>query len=133
LKKIQNVKIIPPHIDLFELLAKAKLVTVITSTAGFEAALLGKPVITFGDASYNRISSVIRCEKIENLPHLIKNALGMEINQDELINYVSALLEESADYDLFSNWFIDGADYQKIKNSPGIKNLTAYIATKLNI
>lgn len=131
LKTIPNVKLIPPEVDLFELINKSKLVSVITSTAGWEAALLGKPVITFGNVFYNKLTSVTRCEKIEDLPYIIKKSLESHGNDKELSHYLAAMLEESVDSDLFSLWFIEGADYQKIKDNPSVKNLTSYIAKKI--
>lgn len=132
LRKIPNVKLIAPKVDLFELIAKSKLVFVITSTAGWEAVLLGKPVITFGNVFYNKFSSVTRCEKIEMLPQIIKSSLNLRGNDGEIVDYLSAMLEESVDLDLFSMWFIKGAaNYKEIKNDRGIKDLASYIAQKV--
>lgn len=134
LTKMPNVKLIPPEVDLFELLEKAKLVAVITSTAGFEAALLGKQVITFGNVFYNRLSSVTRCEKIEDLPRIIKQKLNAEkIKDEELINYLSAVFKESVSFDLLRFWFREGINYQKIKQDPGFKEFVRYLAEKLQI
>lgn len=133
IKNIPNVRIISPEIDLFELMEKAKLVTAITSTAGFEAALLGKPVITFGDVFYNVLSSVKRCCAIEDLPQLIKNQLEKtEDNRGELTNFVAALIEESVEFNLFSNWFIDGPRPENLRDNPGIKQLARLILQKLS-
>jgi hypothetical protein len=132
LNKIPNVKLVAPSVDLFDLLKKAKLVTTITSTAGWEAALLGKQVITFGHVFYNALSSsVTHCEKIEDLPYLVKSKLNLRADNEELVDYLSALIEESVEFDLFSVWFLKGADPKTVGNNPGIRNLTSYIADKL--
>jgi hypothetical protein len=132
LNKIPNVKLIDPSVDLFELLEKAKLVFTITSTAGWEAALLGKQVITFGHVFYNALSSVIHCEKIEKLPYLIKERLDLAADDEELLNYLSALLEESVPSNLFQIWFIESIDLQKIKDNQGLKDLAGFIVRKIN-
>ncbi|MDP3729531.1 MAG: hypothetical protein Q8R26_02140 [bacterium] len=131
LKKISNVKLISPSVDLFTLLPAAKLVTVITSTAGWEATLLGKPVITFGDVFFNAISSVKKCTNVETLPALVQSQLHNKTNNDqELIHYLAAIFEESVPVDYHHLWE-EESDFEKIKENSGIKNLAGLLAKKL--
>lgn len=105
LKKIPNVKIINPAISGLEIVAKAKLVTTITSTAGWEAALLKKPVITFGDQFYNILSCVKKCREIEQLPYLVKEVLNnYKYDEAEVLNLLSAIFEDSIPLNLHQLW-----------------------------
>ncbi|MDP3784911.1 MAG: hypothetical protein Q8R12_02440 [bacterium] len=133
LKKIPNVKLIAPEVDLFELVEHAKLVTVITSTVGWEAALLGKPVITFGDVFFNKLSTVKKCTEIEKLPELVKAQLeNFRPNDAEILNYLAAIFEDSVEVDYFKLWERE-FDFKKIKTDPGIKNLAGLVAKKLGL
>jgi len=144
LKKIPNLKLIDPKIPGTELVSKSKIVTTIAGTCGWEAVLLKKPVITFGDIFYNKLSTVKHCQYIGDLPKLIKNQLeekfsakggpssGWEYKEKELENFVSAILEESVKVDLIDLWHKE-KDFKKIENDTGIQNLADMLAKKLKI
>jgi len=51
IKAIPNVTLMHPAVSSLELIRRADLVCVITSSAGYEAAVLGKPVVHFGHYS----------------------------------------------------------------------------------
>ncbi|OGF64200.1 hypothetical protein A2661_00450 [Candidatus Giovannonibacteria bacterium RIFCSPHIGHO2_01_FULL_45_24] len=105
LKKIPNVKLLAPSITSFEILPKAKLVLTITSTAGWEALFLGKPVITFGDQFYNAISMVKKCEQIDLLPYIVEDQLRrFNFDEKELLAYIQGMLEDAAPLDLSYIW-----------------------------
>lgn len=130
LKKIPNVKLINPDIISIEIIKNAKLLTTITGTAGWEATLLKKPVITFGDIFYNKLSFVKKCENIETLPLLIKNQLeNFNYNEAELENFIGALMEISAPISLIEIWDI-GVEKEKEKQALGL--LSDLIIKKLN-
>ena len=105
LKKIPNVKLIDAGLSSFDLVQKTKLVITITGTVGWEAILSKKPVITFGYVHYNKLSAVKKCENIERLPYLIKEQLkNFQYNEKELLNFIGAIMEESADVGLGEIW-----------------------------
>lgn len=113
LKKIPNVKLLAPSITSFEITPKAKLVLAITSTAGWEALLMGKPVITFGDQFYNAISMVKKCEQPDRLPYLVKDRLEkFNFDERELLAYIQGILEDAAPVDLPYVWERE-ADWDK--------------------
>lgn len=100
LKKIPNLKLIEPHINSTEIIRHSRLVLVITGTAGWEASILKKPVITFGRVFFNSLSFVKKCEATDSLPGMVKDVLeDYKYNEEELINFVTLLLEESFDID----------------------------------
>lgn len=100
LKKFPNVQVIDPKFDSMELIKNCKLVTTISGTAGWEASFLKKPVITFGSIYYNSLSFIKKCKILDELPMLVKDALeNYSHNEDELVDFTSALLEDSYNID----------------------------------
>lgn len=105
LKKIPNVKLIHPNHNSHEIIKDAKLILTETGTAGWEALLLKKPVITFGDVYYNALSAVKKCTDLEKLSMLVKEQLEhFKWSEQELINFISALLEDSVNIKLHELW-----------------------------
>lgn len=130
--KIPNVKLIDPSFVSFDLIQNAKIIFVLTATTGWEALFLKKPVITFGEIFYNALSTVKRCHSFEKLPYLVKEQLqNFKHNENELINFISAILEDSFQIDLYTMWEKDMSDERR-KKDPGLKNLAEAIAKKLN-
>lgn len=105
LKKIPNVKLVNPDTPSLTLIRNAKLITTISGTAGWEAVLFKKPVITFGDVFYNKLSTVKKCYAIETLPWLIKEQLeSFTYDERELENFIGAIMEESIRIDVLKIW-----------------------------
>ncbi len=105
LKKIPNVKLIRPTVKGYELTRLSKLVLTITGSTAWDAALLGKPVISFGHWFYNALSFVKYCAEIERLPDLVKRQLeDFRYDEQELLAMVAAIFEESATVDLYKSW-----------------------------
>jgi len=96
LRRIPNVKLINPMIDSKEIIRKSGLVFAITGTAGWEAAMLKKPVITFGKVFFNRLRGVRKCEDINKLPEIVKEVLEKcPIREEEVIDFVAAIWQHS--------------------------------------
>lgn len=133
LKKVPNVKLIKPTVMSFDLIKNARLVVTLTGSAGWEAILFKKPVITFGKVFYNKLPMVKICRAIEDLPYLVKEQLE-KFNHDEaaLINLIAAIYKESANADLSQLWNIEGGD-QMEKKEHQLTPLVDLIAEKLNI
>lgn len=130
LKKIPNVKLINPSIPSFSLTKNARLITTITGTAGWEALLLGKPVITFGNVFFNKISSVKQCRTIEELPYLIKAQLEQfSYQENEVLNYISAMFADGIDIPLITLWEKEIDHLDKIKHHS--EKIADLIAKKL--
>lgn len=119
LLKIPNLKLIPHTISSFDLIKKAKLVTVITGTAGWEACLFGKPVITFGDIFYNALSFVRRVHNLESLPEVVREQLNnFQYNEREMIRLLASIFKDAVPFDITKIWY--ETDWQKIKNDTGL-------------
>jgi hypothetical protein len=131
--RIPNVKLINPQINGLDLVQKAKLLVVISSTSGWEGVLLKKPVITFGDVFYNDIPGVKRCRSFEDLSWLVKEQLeNWEHNEDQVVNYVSALLEESVPVDYIDLW-LKAETAAEITENEGIIELAKALAKEVGL
>lgn len=132
IKRFPNVVLVDINISSFNLIKNSKLVTTITGTAGFEAILLKKPVITFGKVFYNLFSSVKRCREIEKLPQIINYCLEnfkyTEENEKEIVSYLSAVFEESVsiDYDMY----LQGQYLDFLIQERTLKPLAEYLISK---
>lgn len=131
LKKIPNVKLIPPGTSPFELMQKAKLVVNISASSGWQAVLLKKPVVTFGNIFYNQLSFVKKCGAMEQLPELVKTQLeNFAYDEEELVSMVAAILQESAPVDLLYLWEHEYSDSERKKR---LEPLADLLAKKLNL
>lgn len=93
IKRLPNVRLIGPHENTFELIKNCSLLATITGTAGWEALLFQKPVITFGDIFYNICEETKKVEKIEELPKIIRGRLDKKINYMTLVEFVGAMFK----------------------------------------
>lgn len=103
--EIPRVKFVNPKLEARTVIGHADLITVITGSVALEAAITGKPVITFGDCPYNLLpdSMVRRCADPRALQNTIKKSLA-EYKSDEqaLLAYISAVFESSVSCNLYS-------------------------------
>jgi CDP-glycerol glycerophosphotransferase (TagB/SpsB family) len=75
LERFPGVELVSPYADTHELIRKASLVVSIQGTMGLEAALLGKPVIMFGNLLAGLFPSVSIVGKTIDLPALVRAKL----------------------------------------------------------
>ena len=54
-------------VDSFKSLQNARVAATITGTLGWEAHILGKPVLVFGDVWYDGLSNIYRVTKTEDI------------------------------------------------------------------
>ncbi|WP_273426631.1 hypothetical protein [Marinobacter sp.] len=64
---LPNVKLLAPYEPTKELIRKSKGVVTLTSTVGYEALLLKKPVLLFGEVFYQNHPMVIKVERLSDL------------------------------------------------------------------
>jgi capsule polysaccharide modification protein KpsS len=90
LSKQHNVKIISHTIPPIELIQHAQGVITINSTTGFEALIMGKPVITFGHDFYCRDDIVHTIRDHNLLPGILITSLNDdEIKKEDINKFVS--------------------------------------------
>ena len=102
---IPRVRFANPALEARTLVKQADLVAVVTGSVALEAAMLDKPVITFGDCPYNLLpdTMVRRCTDPRHLQTLVKQAIGQHKTDDvSLQAYVASVFETSASVNLYS-------------------------------
>lgn len=133
LKKIPNVKLIKPSYSSLELIQDSKIVTTITGTAAWEAALLKKPVIVFGEVFYSQLSTIKVCNNITKLPFIINDQLeNFTYNENELVDFLSGLFMESVELDLTQIWDEEGASKVE-KKKKALVDLVDLLASKIKL
>jgi hypothetical protein len=126
IKKIPNVKLINPIVPSWEIINKAKLVTTITGSSAWEGLMLKKPAIVFGDQFYNCLSMIKKSTEPEKLPYLVKEQLeNFRYNEEELLNFLAAILEDSASLDLFQLWERETDEIKKRQELMPLADLVA--------
>ena len=98
IKEYPNVRLISEAENSMKLARNADLVTVITGTSGWEAILMGRPVITFGDAFYTALGMSEKCSDFSELGAQIRRLIYEDDcvwDQDRIMLFLSALFEES--------------------------------------
>lgn len=133
LRKIPNVVLLDPVIKSFDVIEHTKLIITITSTVGWEGALLGKPVISFGNTFYNEFPGVVHCRAPEDLPDLVRLQLTtFQYREQDAIDFLSTMFE----YGLanFAYYRLEyETDMQIVRRDQGICDATQLIANKLNL
>lgn len=103
---IPNVYLLNAFLPANVAVRRARLVAVVSGTIGFEAAAVGKPVLTFGPVPYNALGAplVRRVVDLNELGTQVRAALdGYSSDVEALERYVGAVLEGSVPVDLYSN------------------------------
>ena len=91
LSRLPNVKLISPELNTKELIRKSRGVVTLTSTAGFEAAALNKPVLAFGNVFYKYFENVKTLSGYQDLDEKISWLLNYKpLARIEIINAIAA-------------------------------------------
>lgn len=131
LKQIPNVCLVDASASSFDLIQNAEITVTITGTGGWEAVMLKKPVITMGEVFYNDVPGVKRCKGFEELPHLIKTQLEDWTHDEEgLVDYISALLEDSVPIDYMIIWE-HSRSVKEVMENEDLAKLSKFLATKI--
>lgn len=123
--EIPNVYIVNPFLNSHEIIPYSTIVAVITGTIGFEAAILKKPVLTFGLAPYNLLpDSMVR--KITNLNDIgstiVTTLKEYQFNREALDQYIAAFMQDSVAVDLYSILLKKGNRYAETKNDMNLSD-----------
>jgi hypothetical protein len=105
LLNIPNVALADATLPAARIIQKADLITIISGTIGLEAALCGKPVITFGHTEYAALPDhmVHFCDNPLDLPRFIQNHLQhYHYDEQACVNYIAALIKGSVRMDYYS-------------------------------
>ncbi|RJX65553.1 hypothetical protein D6858_14690 [Tsuneonella suprasediminis] len=86
LQRLPNVVILGPGEPTKELIKASRGVLTLTSTVGYEALLLKKRVLLYGDVFYSFHKGVTRCDNPTQLHHLLCTELAQPIDWDDQYN-----------------------------------------------
>jgi hypothetical protein len=102
LKQFDNIVLISPEINNYEVISKAKFLITINSKSGAEALLLNKHVIVLGDAFYKDSPLVHKVEKINEVEKAITLALNAEdYTNDHIYGYFQTVWNKTYDGELY--------------------------------
>lgn len=108
-----QVRIIPTTTSTFELIDNSRAVALVAGTAGLEAVVRGKPVMTFGHAWYNDCEGVFYIESLQDCEEAVSKIInGIKIDYDKVRLFLYALEQTGV------NVFLS----EKEKSSAGISD-----------
>jgi len=128
IKRIPNVLLVEPNSSTRNWIMKSKVVITISGTSAFEAVLLGKKAILFGNEGviWHMLKDVIKCTDITKLYSIIKSLDKYTINDDSLCAYLEAINSNSIDMKFNSIWE-SSYDWSVKEYQEEIKELTQAI------
>ena len=100
--KLKNVKLFHPDFDSKLLLNNCELVISVGGTSSFEAVFFGKPSLIFADLGYKIIPSIKKLNSYLELKEAITDSLKIQVNPNDVINYVEILEENSFEFDILN-------------------------------
>lgn len=116
ISSIPGVTLVSPFLDNFGIIKNAALVATITGTAGFEAIMLGKPALVFGEVHYQMIGEglVYHPEINSGLIDAIKTAMQLKpVPDSKVITFIASIMHESMRMPISDMWFEKVADLTK--------------------
>lgn len=117
-KSIPGVRLISPYIDSYSLINEASLVITISGTMGYEAGLLGRPVITFSPVFFNQLPAIRYCSNLKSLPQLILEQICYAESGENFKDKIK-FLEEIHD-NSFEGVFSDVKSYPEVLSQSNI-------------
>lgn len=79
LRRYDNLAILPPRTNNFDVLKAASAVVTVNSKSGAEALLAGKPVLALGDAFYKRAPGVQRVDSPAEIPAALEKIVAGDV------------------------------------------------------
>lgn len=104
IEKMPGVMLVSPNANTQDFVKRADLVFSIQGTIALEAALLGRPVITFGETMYEDMPTVTRVGNLIDLPRLVRSKLkDQHPSRSEILEGAEKLLSRFSP-GLYNNW-----------------------------
>lgn len=134
IKQIPDVVLVSPFEDNFRLIQNANLVATITGTAGWEAILLKKPCIVFGENQYSHLKEgFFYSQNMGNLSEDLQQAMKIPAATDtRLTPFIAATMQEGVKLPLhyfsYAHYGIDGKElYKDYDMTPFIEKALEYV------
>lgn len=95
IKKYPRVRLISPHVKNLDLIENSSLCVTITGTTAWEALMLQKPALFFGDTYYKVFKGIKRLDRMEDLSRVMGELLDQKIDLNEVIISTEAMLQST--------------------------------------
>jgi hypothetical protein len=125
LNRLPNVQLVPSDTSSQALVAKSKLVATVAGTAGWEALLLGIPVITFGGAWYRSLAGVTAFSEGLDFVAVAMNG----VDHDALEASYGALIGKSHEGLIDKLFFDKVADFDETANCTKVAETVIALTT----
>lgn len=115
---IPNVKLISHDRNTKDLILNSKGVITLTSTVGYEAVIMGKPVIVLGRVFYEQAYGVYRPKRWEDIFSIVKNKIdAFSCNEEKIYKFLLAYWLSTYDGNVFIDNAIDIDNIRKVANT----------------
>ena len=98
--EIPNTIFMHPEYPSEKLIKNSSLVISLAGSTPLEAAFYQKPAIVFGDVVYSVIPSIIKVEKLEQLPGLIKKVINVKVDSSYLNKFIDLIEKSAVNFDM---------------------------------
>ncbi|MCG2680075.1 MAG: hypothetical protein L6455_08930 [Kiritimatiellae bacterium] len=102
-KETSNLIYLPSEYSTKQLLLKSSLIITQTSTAGWEAILLGRPVVVLGKQYYDKYPYINTFNGFEKLKEAIRNDRLLYPDNDATVRYIAQMWENCREGNPFPN------------------------------
>jgi hypothetical protein len=119
LLEIPRVRLVSPAVEAKYLIQHAKLITVIASSVGLEAAMAKTPAITLGQVPFNVLpkSMLVHCRDVSAMPRVVRRLLDSHSHDEKALHaYVAAVLETSDSVQWYST-LLDRSDAHRVRET----------------
>ena len=106
LLEIPNVLLVQPYHPIQDVMQNAKAIVTISGWAGFEAAIMKKPVVILGECSYNVLPETMikKCVSPNNLEKDIQDAVThYQYDESAIVEYVATLIDNSRPLNMYTD------------------------------
>jgi hypothetical protein len=112
LKKIANVVLVSPYESGPALVRKAAAIAAVTGTFGWDAILLGKPAVVFGESFFAGYDGIRHCTDMTRLPTVLSELLsGYTLNEADRLCFVAAVMANTVPANMDDLWGLRNTDY----------------------
>lgn len=119
LRRLPGVQLVSPFASSRAFIEKASLVLSIQGTITLEAAMLGRPVLVFGETKYVELPSVSKVKRVTDLPEQIRAKLSeASPSREAIINGLMSYLSCYAP-GCYNDWDVTPSD-SEIRNLGGL-------------
>lgn len=96
LMHLPRVRLLEQYMNSYDIIPRAEGVLTITGTAGWEALMLGRPVVLFGHAFYEEFAEgVTRLNRFDELPGILRDLRHRQVPEEPLLAYIATVLSRA--------------------------------------